>query len=169
MQNLDQIVGGIQGELFEVAMDGEQSNDARVKAWSQAILMAPSSPKILEAIEEFLVPQLPGSVAEPAINALQDARVEGLSEALIAQRLKLTPQTSSRILTMLLSRAESTKELLKAVSEGKVQFTELQLDQRQALISHPDKEIAKLAGELMKSRGAAVTSNRQAWWMSGCR
>ncbi|MEO8271916.1 MAG: alpha/beta hydrolase-fold protein, partial [Aureliella sp.] len=80
----------------------------------------------------------------------------------IAIRGTLGPKLNGDILTLLLTRADTTTELLHAISDGKVQFMELQLDQRQALLNHPTREISVRAKELMEMKGAAVASNRQA-------
>ncbi len=63
---------------------------------------------------------------------------------------------------LLLSRAETTETLLNAIEKGEIQFSDLQLDQRQAILGHPDRALARRAETLMKSRGAFVASNRQA-------
>ncbi len=100
---------------------------------------------------------------------MQTARVDGLAEQLLEIRGKLSPKMASGVLTLLLARADTTEKLLAAIAEGKVQFTDLQLDQRQAILNHPTREIANRAKELMESKGAMVASNRQALvdeWMS---
>ena len=52
--------------------------------------------------------------------------------------------------------------MLDAIEKGQIQFTDLQLDQRQAILNHPDRAIARRGSELMKAQGAMVVSNRQA-------
>ena len=84
------------------------------------------------------------------------------TQQLLSIRGSLSPKLAGSILTLLLARADTTENLLQSIADGKVQFSELQLDQRQALLNHPTREIAARAKELMESRGAAVVSNRQA-------
>ena len=90
------------------------------------------------------------------------ARVEGLGDQLLNARRKLGPSLASSILRLLLNRAETTTTLLDAIEKGQIQFTDLQLDQRQAILNHPDRTIARRGSELMKAQGAMVVSNRQA-------
>lgn len=162
IRNLDQDVASIQSNLFAVAVDGSVDGDKRLSAWEQAIRLAPTSTRILDAAEKLFTPQLPPEVGNKAMDALQAARVEGLASQLLIARRKLGPGLASSILRLLLSRAETTIVLLDAIEKGQIQFNDLQLDQRQAILSHPDRAIARRASELMKARGAMVESNRQA-------
>ncbi len=161
LNDLDRIVGSIQDQLLAAVLDTDLSSDERVAAWDQAIRLAPASTKLLETAEELLTPQLAPEIGIRALNSLQAARVEGLAERLLPLRGSLGPKLSSQILTLLLSRADSTADLLDAIADGQVRFTDLQLDQRQAILNHPNRAIASRAAELMKAQGAMVSSNRQ--------
>ncbi len=160
--DLQQTIDNIQSKLFEVALDASSSDEVRVNAWDQAIKIAPASSTILDAVEALFTPQLPTAVGNRALASLRNARVEGLTAALLQIRNSLGPQLSSDVLTLLLSRASTTVELLEAMERGSVRFTDLFLDQRQAIINHPDVTIAKRASELMKQGGAMVSTDRQA-------
>lgn len=162
VDNLDSIVSEIQDELLTSALDQNAETETRLTAWDQAIRLAPASPKILEATEQLLTPQLTPAAGIAALKSLQAARVDGLSQQLLDLRGSVGPQLSSQILTFMLSRNGSTADLLDAISEGQVRFTDLQLDQRQAILNHPSRDIASRAAELMKSTGTMVSSNRQA-------
>ncbi|MEZ6134589.1 MAG: c-type cytochrome [Pirellulaceae bacterium] len=160
--DLDARVASIQSDLFDTALNATEKIDDRLVAWDQAIRLAPASTRITQAIDALFTPQLPPEVGTQALNSLKAARVDGLAEHLLDLRGKLGPKLGSSILTLLLARADSTEVLLNAISDGKVQFTDLQLDQRQAILNHPERELASRARELMESKGAAVASNRQA-------
>lgn len=162
IRDLDQSVASIQGSLFDIALNNTADDDKRLSAWGQAVRLAPTSSRILAAVDKFFTPQLSPEMGSKAMDALQAARVDGLSKQLLASRRKLGPSLASSVLRLLLNRAETTTSLLDAIEQGQVQFTELQLDQRQAILNHPDRAIARRAGELMKARGAMVASNRQA-------
>ncbi len=162
IMNLDEIVADIQDELLGTALDAEADSKKRLNAWDQAIRLAPTSPKLLDAAESFFTPQLAPETGIAALGSLQAARVDGLSETLLDLKTSLGPKLGSQILTLLLSRADGTEDLLGAIADGRVQFNDLQLDQRQALLNHPTSSIAARAKELMETRGAMVTSNRQA-------
>ena len=162
VKNLDEAVSSIQDQLFATALDTEADTASRLTAWDQAIKLAPASDRILDAIDTLLTPQLAPETGAKAIASLGAARVPGLTEKLISIRGSLGPKLTTEILTLLLARADTTTELLQVIADGNAQFTELQLDQRQALLNHPTPEIAARARELMEMKGSAVASNRQA-------
>jgi putative membrane-bound dehydrogenase-like protein len=162
ISNLNEIVGEIQDELLTTAMEADADSENRLSAWAQAIRLAPTSPKLLGAVESFFTPQLAPETGIAALGSLRDARVDGLSETLLNLKTSLGPKMGSQILTLLLSRADGTEDLLDAIADGQIQFTDLQLEQRQALLNHPTAAIASRAKKLMETRGAMVTSNRQA-------
>lgn len=158
---LPELAEKIQSTLFQTALDASQPADKRLEAWDQAIKLAPSSQNIARVTRQLLTPQLDPAIGSRVLMALQASRVEGLSNEILQLRKKLSPQMAGAALTLLLSRSETTKELLDAIADGKVQFLELQLDQRQALMNHPIREIANYARELMTKQGALVSTNRQ--------
>lgn len=162
IRDLEKDVASIQGTLFEIALNPEAESDKRLSSWEQAIRLAPSSPRILEATSTLFTAQLSPDLGSKAMDALQVARVDGLASQLIAARRKLGPSLAGGVIRLLLNRAETTTALLDSIEKGDIQFSDLQLDQRQAILGHPDKGIANRASELMKARGAMVASNRQA-------
>ncbi len=162
IKNLDEAVTSIQDQLFANAFDTEAETASRLTAWDQAIKLAPTSLRILDRVDALLTPQLAPETGAKAVASLGAARVPGLTEKLISIRSTLGPKMASEILTLLLARTDTTTQLLQAIADGKAQFAELQLDQRQALLNHPTREIASRAKELMEMKGAAVASNRQA-------
>ncbi len=58
IENLDQVVAGIQEKLFASALDTSVEASNRLTAWDQAIKLAPGSSRILEAIDQLFTPQL---------------------------------------------------------------------------------------------------------------
>ncbi len=171
IRDLDQSVAAIQQSLFGIALDSSADSTKRLSAWEQAVRLAPASTRILDSTEKFFTPQLSPEIGNKAMDVLQGARVDGLASQLLAARRKLGPSLASGVLRLLLNRSETTTTLLDAIERGEIQFTDLQLDQRQAILNHPDRAIARRASELMKARGAMVASNRQALvdqWMAVC-
>lgn len=137
-------MANIQSSLFDVAYDLSAEADKRLQAWGQAIRLAPASPRILEAVDIFFSPQLSPEIGSKAMEALQAARVDGLAPKLLIARRKLASLAGS-VIRLLLSRADSTTALLDAIEQGQLQFSDLQLDQRQALVNHPDRALARRA------------------------
>src|SRR6266545_197544 len=81
---------------------------------------------------------------------------------MIVERLPtLTPGARAAGVSVVLTRPEWTKAFLDRVAEGKAQFAELALDQRQALADHPDKLIRLRARKLLERGGALPSADRQ--------
>ncbi len=161
IKDLQQSVASIQDRLMTVALNTEETSANRIVAWEQAIRLLPDSPRIVTAVEGLFTPQLSPELGNQALDALQTARAEGLAAKLLEVRKRVGPTLASGILRVLLGRADTTAKLLDAIEQGSVQIAELQLDQRQAMLNHPDRALANRANELMKARGAMVASNRQ--------
>src|SRR5207244_39049 len=56
---------------------------------------------------------------------------------------------------------EWTRKLVGAMDAGKLQVTDLALDQKQALVEHPDAAIRKTALAVLKRGGALPSPDRQ--------
>lgn len=162
IKDLEQSVAEIQQSLFEIALDTSLDNEKRLSSWEQAIRLSPNSERILDATAKFFTAQIAPDFGDKAMQALQAARVQGLAKQLLAARRKLSPSMGNSVFRVLLNRAETTATLLDSIEQGQISFSDLQLDQRQAILNHPDRDIARRAGDLMKAKGALVTSNRQA-------
>ena len=96
IDNLSDIVDEIQDELLTVALNTDTSAEKRLDAWDQAIRLSPSSPKLLDATEQLLTPQLAPETGVAAINSLEAARVDGLSQQLLELRQSLGPKLGVR-------------------------------------------------------------------------
>lgn len=162
VRDLEESVAKIQSSLFELALDTSLDNEKRLSSWDQAIRLSPNSSRILEAATKFFTAQVTPEFGDKAMQSLQSAKVEGLAKQLLTLRRKLSPSLGVSVFRVLLNRSETTSTLLDAIDQGQIQFSDLQLDQRQAILNHPDRDIAQRAADLMKAKGALVTSNRQA-------
>jgi uncharacterized protein len=162
VRDLDRDVASIQSRLLNDALNTELDPDKRSLAFAQAVRIAPSSTRLVDSVDLLFTPQLTPELGNRALEALRGARAPGIAERLISVRRRLGPNLASGVIRLLLNRAETTVLLLDAIERGEIQFSDLQLDQRQAVLNHPDRSLASRAADLMKARGAMVTSNRQA-------
>jgi hypothetical protein len=80
---------------------------------------------------------------------------------LVERLASLTPTARAAALRVLLSRPESTRALLEGAEKGKVQLTELTLEQKQALAAHPDRQIAAQAKKLLERSGGLPSADRE--------
>ncbi|MEQ1829247.1 MAG: c-type cytochrome, partial [Pirellula sp.] len=89
------------------------------------------------------------------------SKIGGMAETLIERSRQLTPEFKKNAIRVLLSRPQSTLELLDLVDAKKFSLSDLQLDQKQALRDHPNESIRARTVSLMKSSGGVPNSDRQ--------
>jgi uncharacterized protein len=146
--------------LLAAAADETQSDEQRIATARQLIEFRPedrqAAAKLLEVVSARTSPALGAGV----IDALALSRSPETGAAIIERLAGLTPAIRAAALRVLLSRAEWTRDLLKAAEEGQVALSDLSLDQKQALAAHPDATIAARAGELLKRGGGLPNPDR---------
>src|SRR5207247_5043894 len=84
-----------------------------------------------------------------------------IREAFVEMLPSLTPVARAAGLNVLLGRAEWTETLLDALEKGRVPVTDLSLDQRQNLMSHPRRALAQRAQQLFAKGGGIPNPDRQ--------
>src|SRR5581483_7713600 len=62
---------------------------------------------------------------------------------------------------VLLSRSQTIDAFLRAVDAGKLQLSDLSLDQKQALANHPDPRIRGRASRMLSASGGLPNPDRQ--------
>lgn len=149
-------------EVFlKQAGDETLKEPERVQAASQWILLRGDDPQAVAQLLDFITLQTDSSVATGLINALQDASSTEAGNVLIERIDRWTPSLKQAAIRQLMAKSAWTKSLVEAMKSGSVPLTELALDQRTALVGHPDKTIAAMALKLMESQGGLPNADRQ--------
>ena len=116
-----------------------------------------SDPAIAEDLLEFISPRTSPDLARGIIEAIGRSDSAATGTAIIERLGALSPAVRGVAIRILLSRGDWTNSLIDAVGAGKLSFSELSLDQKQALAAHPDKKVAARGSpELLAPR-------RRAW------
>jgi putative heme-binding domain-containing protein len=108
-----------------------------------------------------MTPQAVPELNRGLIQALGASKAKSLVDKLIDRAKSMPPDFLKDSVRMMLSRPESTVELIDAIAGGKLTINDLQLDQRQLLREHPDRKIRERALAMMKSSGGIPNSDRQ--------
>ena len=85
-----------------------------------------------------------------------------VGQLIVDQMPALTPEVRGAAISVLLAKPDWTKIYLDRVEKGKLQLTELSLDQKQALSAHPNMEVRKIALALLKKGGVLPNADREA-------
>src|SRR4029077_13361339 len=73
----------------------------------------------------------------------------------------LRPRERSRALRIMLGRSDWSPALVDALEHGQAKISELALDQKQALSTHPDRKIAERARVMLERGGGLPDPDRQ--------
>jgi putative membrane-bound dehydrogenase-like protein len=160
-KGLQNLTANIASTLQELVANEKASDDSRVKAAKQLVELRSSDAKVVETILEQVSPRVSPKLATGLIEALGDSTAPAVGPKLTAQLSALSPTARAAALRVLLSRTESTRNVLDALEKGKVQFNDLTLDQKQALADHPDRKLAARAKTLLARGGGLPNADRQ--------
>jgi len=116
----------------------------------------------VEVILKHVNPQALPAVQSAMLQAIGDSRDPSVGDALVGKWVAMTPTAQKIVLPTLLRREAWTRSLLAGIEAGKVNPKDVLPQQWQALTSHPDADIAKLAAQLQKSTGQAISADRKA-------
>ncbi|HEY2414337.1 MAG TPA: PVC-type heme-binding CxxCH protein [Pirellulaceae bacterium] len=159
-QQLGQQVAKMAAAFLETASKADQSDSDRLAAASQFVELQKadtSAAKVLDLITPRSSPEL----ARGLVVAIGKSETPAVGNALSDRLPKLTPAVRQAALPVLLSRHDWTNSLLTAIQDGKLQLADLSLDQKQALASHPDRQIANRARRLLEAGGSLPNPDRQ--------
>jgi uncharacterized protein len=147
--------------LLARVADSALKVDDRVAAAGELLGYSPGDKSVAAAILDQINPQ---AAPELAVGLMQALRASESMETgtLILERLPgLTPTARSTGIGLLLTRPTWARQLIAAIDAGKLQITDLALDQRQALADHPDPAVRKSALALLQRGGALPNADRQ--------
>jgi len=134
----------------------------RVSAARDLVAQTPTDKEMAKVLIELLQPRTPPDVAKGILAALQSSEVPEVGQLIVDQMPALTPGVRGTAISVLLAKPDWTATYLDCVDKGKLQFTELSLDQKQALSSHPNSGIRKVALALLKKGGVLPNADREA-------
>jgi putative heme-binding domain-containing protein len=151
----------IAASFLAQVQDTKAKDSDRIAAAGQLIDLrrqdAGSAGKILEQITPQAAPEL----ARGFIEAAGKSDAPEVPRRLLDILPLLTPSARSAGLSAFLSRADWTDALLDALEKGKVAGTDLSLDQKQTLLSHPRQALADRVRKLLAKGGILPSPDRQ--------
>ncbi|MBX9678562.1 MAG: ThuA domain-containing protein [Gemmataceae bacterium] len=158
---LEKYMGEILVGVRKTLEDDKASEKDRLGAARQLVELRPDDAKESAALLELLTPRTSPTLAAGIVDILGNSASAANVASLAAKLPSLPPSVRVAALRSLLSRPESTKLVLDALDKGTVQLAELSLDQRQALASSKDKQIAVRAKKILERGGGLPSADRQ--------
>ncbi len=160
-QRLARYAQQISVSLLQAIDNPELADQQRVSAANELVELAGTDPETVASLVSTLTPQLPPVVSSGVVRSLSSTTSPNVAATLVDNWPSLTPGLRTDAVAVLLARPATTLALLDAIAEGKIALSDLTLDQRQTLRSHPDSKIRSAAERLTSAAGATVNADRQ--------
>jgi uncharacterized protein len=161
-KQFEKAIAEISAALMAKVQNETADSKERVNAARELIAYLATDKDTAKSLIEIIHPRTSPEVAKGIIAALQSSEVSDVGRLIVNQLPALTPEVRSTAISVLLTKPDWTMVYLDLVGKGKLQLTELSLDQKQALSAHPNMQVRKTAVALLKKGGALPNSDREA-------
>jgi putative membrane-bound dehydrogenase-like protein len=151
----------ISSGLLAQAKNEKEGDKTRMSAATQLIEFRSTDLKTARQVLRLVTPQTPPELARGFLEALSHSEASSVGADLVKAYSTLTPGVRPAALRVLLGRPAWTTALLNGLEAGQVAFTELSLDQKQGLASHPNRFVAQRARKLLARGGGLPNPDRQ--------
>ncbi|SFH53281.1 PVC-type heme-binding CxxCH protein [Planctomicrobium piriforme] len=158
---LQQRVETVLASLFEVVESDQAGIPERIASARQLIEFQPDNGSTVDRLLKLVSPQTAPDLATGILNALNDSTSSELASKLIVKATTATPAQQTAAIRVLLSRPQTTGDLLTAIEAGKLRLSDLSLEQRQALSNHPNVELQARARKLLSAGGGLPNPDRE--------
>jgi hypothetical protein len=161
VKGLDAQLAEITKGLFVTLGEVKLSDTDRIEAAKQLIEFRPDDDTAVEKLLEAITPQASPALAAGIVEALSSSKAKSVGIGVVGKLKDLSPATRPAALRFILAKPETAKAFLDAVEKGTLRFDILALDQRTALASHSDKDVAERARKLLALGGGLPSPDRQ--------
>ncbi|MFL5342416.1 MAG: PVC-type heme-binding CxxCH protein [Gemmataceae bacterium] len=161
VKGLDAQLGQLTTGLCTTLADAKSDDDARIDAAKQLVALRPEDDAAATKVIDIVTPLTSPHLAAGLFDALSASTAKAVGPTVAAKLKDFTPAVRAAGIRLLLGRVDTIRALLDAMDKGQVQFTDLALDQRQALASHTDRQIAGRAKAILARGGGLPDPDRQ--------
>ncbi len=158
---LDHVGTEIAATLLGKTRDESQAESRRSEAARQLIELRPHDADAAKQVLAVISPRTSPELAVGLVEAVAGGKAPAVGKALVEALPALAPSARSVALRTLLGRSDWIPAFIAALESGQVRLSELALDQKQALASHPSREIAQRVKQLMNQGGGFPDPDRQ--------
>jgi putative membrane-bound dehydrogenase-like protein len=159
--SLEEQAAGIVQQLSQLVENASLDDSQRISAARSLIEMDPESPQIVDRIIEQLGPLAAPELVAGLLESVALSDAEGTAEKLIESVRAMTPASRAAAIRVLLRRRALTEALLDAIESRRLDWSDLALDQKQALSNYPTESIRSRARQLLAAGGSLPDRDRQ--------
>ena len=147
--------------LLEKLRGGKDSDADRVAAAEQLVSLRKTDPDVVRDLFALISPRTSPEFNNGILEALRQSESPQGGAVLVNGLKTLPPSSHSVAVSVALEKTDWTDAFVAGLEQGKVQLSDLSLDQKQALVVHPNKEIAARAKKILASGGGMPDADRQ--------
>ncbi len=137
--------------------DDSVGSKQRVDAARNLMALRGDDVETVDSLLAVITPRMDPELAKGLLNSLAASQSADVGRRMAERLPALTPAVRATGVSVLLARPSWTSTLLNALSDGKLRWSDLSLDQQRALSENPNSAIRKQAKELL-SRGGVLPS-----------
>jgi uncharacterized protein len=160
-QALDRLGAEIAATLLASVRDEHLPIPRRIDAARQLIELRSMDEKGAAGLLELIKPGISPELAAGLVEAVAASKASGVGPAFVTVLPRLSPSVRSRVLRILLGRGDWAPAFVEWLEHDPARLSELALDQKQALASHPNPDIAARAKKLLATGGGLPDRDRQ--------
>lgn len=154
-------VAEISKSFLDIAANDKAPEAERVAAARQLIEFRKADAEASQSLLTLITPKTSVELANGLLSAVGLSETPEVGAAIVNSLGSLTPSVRPAAVRLLLGRTDWTRALLDGVEGGRLQLTELSLDQKLALSNHVDKSIRDRVKPLLAKGGGLPNPDRQ--------
>jgi putative membrane-bound dehydrogenase-like protein len=158
---LDKYAAEVATTLLAQVRSEKEGTANRTASAAQLIDFRRGDAESVRQLLELVTPRTPPKLAQGLLEAAGRSESPQAARAVADLLPDLTPSVRPAAIRVLLSRTDGTRVLLDALEKGDVRLTDLSLDQRQALTTHPNRRLADRARRTLASGGGLPDPDRE--------
>jgi uncharacterized protein len=160
-QALDRLGAEIAAACMATARDNSLTEARRIDAARQLVELRPQDFTAAKDLLALIAPRTSPELAAGWVDAVAGSKAPDAGKALVEALPALAPSVRARVLRALLGRTDWIPALVDALERNEARVSELALDQKQALASHPNRDVAARARKLLAQGGGLPDPDRQ--------
>ncbi len=160
-QALDRLGAEIAAACLATVRDNALAESRRIDAARQLIELRSQDSGSAKDLLALIAPRTPSDLAAGLVDAVSGSKAADAGKALVEVLPALAPSVRARVLRVLLGRTDWIPALVNALERSQARVSELALDQKQALASHPNRDVAARAQKLLAQGGGLPDPDRQ--------
>jgi putative membrane-bound dehydrogenase-like protein len=158
---LDRAGAEIAASLLTSVREENQPESRRMEAARQLIELRPQDAQLAKQLLALINPRTPPDLALGLVQAASGSKAQAVGTLLVESLAALAPSARGEAVRALLGRSDWIPAFLAALEGGQVSLSELALDQKQALVSNPNRQIGERVKQLLNQGGGLPDPDRQ--------